>query len=101
MIFPTLEFAAFFALVLPVSWALMPWPRFWKPFMIGASYVFYGSADVHFTLLLASCTAWNQAFALLLARARSGSGWAARRWLLALAIAGDLGLLGWFKYYGF
>ncbi|MGH2408797.1 MAG: MBOAT family O-acyltransferase, partial [Chloroflexota bacterium] len=99
MIFPTLEFATFFAVVLPLSWALMPWPRFWKPFMIGASYVFYGSADVHFIVLLAGCTAWNQAMAKLLARTRRGS--AASAWLLSLGLAGDLGLLGWFKYYGF
>ena len=59
MIFPTLQFAAFFAIVLPLSWLLMPWPRLWKPFLILASYVFYGSADVHFVLLLAGCTLWN------------------------------------------
>src|ERR671934_217399 len=99
MIFPTLQFAIFFALVLPLSWALMPRPRLWKPFMIAASYVFYGSADAHFVLLLAGCTAWNQVLATLIGRA--GRGERVRSWLLALAIAGDLGLLGWFKYYGF
>ncbi|HXT38375.1 MAG TPA: MBOAT family protein [Chloroflexota bacterium] len=99
MIFPTLEFATFFALVLPLSWALMPWPRFWKPFMIVASYIFYGSADLHFIFLLAGCTAWNQAMAKLLARTRRRG--AASAWLLTLGLAGDLGLLGWFKYYGF
>jgi D-alanyl-lipoteichoic acid acyltransferase DltB (MBOAT superfamily) len=98
MIFPTLEFAIFFAIVLPASWALMPYPRVWKPFMILASYVFYGSADVHFVLLLAGCTVWNQVMAVVIARARARG---LRQWLLAMAIAGDLGLLGWFKYYGF
>lgn len=99
MLFPTLRFALFFSIVLPLSWALMPRPRLWKPFIILASYVFYGSADVHYVLLLAGCTVWNQAFAVMIDRAR-GRG---RRpsWLLALALAGDLGLLGWFKYYGF
>jgi alginate O-acetyltransferase complex protein AlgI len=99
MIFPTLEFATFFTIVLPLSWALMPWPRFWKPFMIAASYVFYGSADPRFVLLLFGCTVWNQTCALLLARTPRQS--RAARWILAVAIAGDLGLLGWFKYYGF
>src|SRR5579884_732517 len=98
MIFPTLQFAAFFAIVLPLSWALMPRPRLWKPFMIAASYVFYASADVHYVLLLASCTVWNQLFARLINRTKAER---ARSWLLALAVAGDLGLLGWFKYYGF
>ncbi|MDQ2743725.1 MAG: MBOAT family protein [Chloroflexota bacterium] len=98
MNFPTLEFAAFFAIVLPLSWLLMPHPRCWKPFMIGASYVFYGSADVHFVLLLAGCTVWNQILARLIARVRSQR---SKSWLLAIALAGDLSLLGWFKYYGF
>lgn len=98
MIFPTLQFATFFAIVLPVSWALMPRPRLWKPLMILASYVFYGSADAHYVFLLAGCTAWNQAFALLIARPRAER---TRSWLLGSAIAGDLCLLGFFKYYGF
>ena len=51
MVFPTLQFALFFAVVLPVSWALMPWPRLWKPFLVAASYLFYAAADV---LVLAS-----------------------------------------------
>lgn len=98
MLFPTFEFAAFFAVVLPLSWLLMPLPRAWKPFMIAASYVFYGSADVRYTLLLAGCTVWNQACAELIHRVREQR---RRKAVLALALAGDLGLLGWFKYYGF
>jgi alginate O-acetyltransferase complex protein AlgI len=98
LIFPTLEFAVFFAIVLPTSWLLMPMPRLWKPFMIAASYVFYGSADVHFTLLLAGCTVWNQAFAVLIHRLQRQR---FRQGLLALALAGNLGMLGWFKYYAF
>ena len=98
MIFPTLQFAAFFALVLPLSWLLMPHPRFWKPAMLAASYVFYGSADLHYVLLLAGCTIWNQALATLIQRTEQER---RRSGLLAIAVAGDLGLLGWFKYYGF
>ena len=98
MSFPTLEFAVFFSLVLTLSWGLMPYPRLWKPFMIAASYLFYGSADPHFVLLIAGCTIWNQLLALTIDRVRQEWG---RSWLLGLAIAGDLGLLGWFKYYGF
>ena len=41
MIFPTVEFAIFFPVVLALSWALMPRPRLWKPFILVASYVFY------------------------------------------------------------
>jgi D-alanyl-lipoteichoic acid acyltransferase DltB (MBOAT superfamily) len=66
--------------------------------MIAASYVFYGSADAHYVFLLAGCTVWNQGLAVAIARARPRR---LRQGLLALAIAGDLALLGWFKYYGF
>lgn len=99
MLFPTPVFAAFFALVLPLSWLLMPRPRLWKPFIILASYVFYAYADVHYVALLAFCTVWNQFFALVIAVPHRTEH--ARSRLLALAIAGNLGLLGWFKYYGF
>lgn len=67
--------------------------------MIAASYFFYGSSDFHFVFLLAACTLWNAAMAHFLwissARVRLQSA------LLTFAIAGDLCLLGWFKYYGF
>jgi alginate O-acetyltransferase complex protein AlgI len=94
VVFPTIEFAAFFVVVLTLSWLLMPHPRLWKPFIIAASYFFYGYADLRFTLLLAAVTVVNQAAALALGR------WRDKRILIA-AVAADLGLLGWFKYYGF
>ena len=99
MIFPTIQFAAFFALVLPISWLLMPRARLWKLFIIAASYVFYGYADWHFVFLLAGCTIWNQSMGVVLGRPRLPE--RMRTLLLGLALAGDLGLLGWFKYYGF
>ena len=41
MSFPTIEFAAFFVVVFVVSWALMPHPRAWRPFILAASYFFF------------------------------------------------------------
>ena len=41
MLFPTVQFALFFPVVLALSWALMPRQRLWKPFILAASYVFY------------------------------------------------------------
>lgn len=97
MVFPTLEFALFFLLVLAVSWALMPWPRWWKPFILLASYFFYGVAEPRFCVLLAVVTLWNQAAAVAM-KGRSDS-WMQR--IAVVAVVGNLGLLGWFKYYGF
>ena len=52
MLFPTVQFALFFPVVLALSWALMPRPKLWKPFILAASYVFYAAASWRFCLLL-------------------------------------------------
>lgn len=100
MVFPTPQFAAFFIVVLWLSWWLMPRPRWWKPFMLAASYLFYGYADARFTLLLAGVTVLNQLLAVAIGRARQRSQRLAKL-LVWAAVAGDLGVLGAFKYYGF
>ena len=98
MVFPSLEFAIFFPLVLGLSWALMPHPRLWKPFILVASYVFYGAANPRFCILLAFVTLANQVGALAVHRA---AGERRRRLLTGLTVAANLGVLGVFKYYGF
>ena len=98
MVFPSLEFAIFFPLVLGLSWALMPHPRLWKPFILAASYVFYGAANPRFCILLAFVTLANQVGALAVHRA---AGERRRRLLTGLTVAANLGVLGVFKYYGF
>jgi len=98
MVFPSVEFALFFPLVLTLSWVLMPHPRLWKPFVLVASYAFYMAASWKFGVLLAIVTLGNQLAAVVLAHV---SGPRARKWIVALAVVLDLGVLGAFKYYGF
>ena len=98
MLFPTITFAVFFLLVFVGSWLLMPRPGLWKPFMLGVSLLFYGWWEWRFVLLLALSAVVNQGFALLIERLGPGAG---RKWALAAAVAANLGVLGWFKYYGF
>lgn len=98
MLFPTATFAIFFMLVLPASWALMRHGAAWRPFIIAASFVFYAGWDWRFCFLLAFSILWNQVFALAI---HSRSSHRARKQLLIAALAGNLGLLGYFKYYGF
>ncbi len=98
MLFPTIDFAIFFVVVFTASWLLRPWPRAWKVMILAASYVFYGWWNWHFTFLLAASTVLNQVGAVLVGRLRDPR---QRRWAMIGTIVGDVGLLGWFKYYGF
>ncbi len=98
MLFPTLTFALFFAVVLGGSWALMRRRRAWRLFILAANAVFYGSWDWRFLGLLAGAIAMNQAFAVAIGRS---AGERTRRRLLIAAVVADLGVLGFFKYHGF
>ncbi len=98
MLFPTFAFAVFFSLTFVVSWLLRPHPFRWRIFILCASYVFYGWWDPRFVLLLVASTVLNQLAAVAIAR-RDGA--SARRRLLVAAVGANLGVLGFFKYYGF
>ncbi|MBS2551186.1 MBOAT family protein [Catenulispora sp. NL8] len=93
-----MQFALFFAVVLPLSWALMPRRRLWRPFILAASYYFYAAADWHYVLLLAGSTVVNQLAATVITRQSSKK---VRRTALITAITLDLGALGVFKYLDF
>ena len=98
MLFPTVEFGIFFPVVLGLSWALMSRPRLWKPFIVVASYLFYASASWRFCLLLGAITLGNQLAAKLI---HGSSDPRARKAIVAVAVALDLGVLAVFKYYAF
>jgi D-alanyl-lipoteichoic acid acyltransferase DltB (MBOAT superfamily) len=98
MLFPTLTFAAFFLVVFLGNWLLMSRRRSWKLFMLAASLVFYGWWDWRFVALLLISAAANQVFARAIELRGSRT---ARKRLLAAAVAANLVVLGWFKYYGF
>ena len=96
--FPTIEFAAFFVVVFVISWALMPHPSAWRPFILVASYVFYGWLDWRWVLLLVASSVVNTVAAQVIFRSPSQQ---ARKRALIAAIVFDLGLLCVFKYLGF
>ena len=98
MSFPTIEFAAFFLIVFVLSWALMPHPSAWRPFILAASYFFYGWVDWRWVLLLVASSVVNTFAAQVIARSPSQR---TRRRALIGAVAFDLGLLAVFKYLGF
>lgn len=98
MVFPTVTFAIFFAVVLPLSWWLMDRRTMWKAFVLAASYVFYATADWKFAFLLGGITLGNQAFGKAIFAAQDGG---RRKLLIRTAVTLDLLTLGVFKYYGF
>src|SRR5690606_30743983 len=62
------------------------------------SYFFYGAWDWRFVFLIIGSTLFNQAMAEWMTRAGEQR---TRRTAVTVAVAGNLAVLGWFKYYGF
>src|SRR5215468_11014940 len=73
----------------------MPRGTRWRIFIITASYFFYGYWNPKFVLLIVASTVWNQLWGTAIHRLRDPR---PRRAALTIAIAGDLALLGYFKY---
>jgi alginate O-acetyltransferase complex protein AlgI len=97
MLFPTISFAVFFAVVLPVSWLTIPNRTWWRLSMVAASWFFYGCAGWGFVPLLIGSTVFNHAIARMIDR-RDGD---RRKWLARAAVVVNLGALGYLKYIGF
>lgn len=98
MLFPTLDFALFFVIVFLVAWELRRDMQARKLFLVLASYFFYGYWDARFTALLAGSSLINYVAGRALGALDDGP---LRKWVLGIAVALNLGVLGFFKYYGF
>src|SRR5213076_2420053 len=99
MLFPTFTFGLFFLLVYSGSWLLRGSNEWRKIFLLVASWIFYGWWDTRFVLLLIASGALNWGTARLIVAADAKP--RLRKTLLALGIAANLVILGFFKYYGF
>jgi len=98
MLFPTTDFAIFFAVVFALHWALNPYRRAWKWFILAASYAFYAWWDWRLVSLLVLVSATACLGAIWVERQDDER---KRRRRTALAVLALLLPLGWFKYYGF
>ena len=95
MLFPTLSFGLFFLVVFALVWTLGARDNEWrKLLLLVASWVFYGAWDWRFVLLLIASAFINWGFARLIT-------WHGRQPWLALGVIANLGILGFFKYFGF
>ena len=96
MVFNSLEFVVFFAVVYGLYRVLPHRPQNWL--LLAASYYFYAAWDWRFLSLLIGSTVVDYSVALYLGRPRDDT---RRRRVLWISIAFNLGVLGFFKYYGF
>lgn len=97
MLFNSLTFLAFLAIVLALHAAPLPW-TVKKTNLLLASYLFYAAWNPPFVILLWISTLVDWWAAGGIARSESQ---ARRRALLLVSVATNLGLLGYFKYGGF
>lgn len=97
MNFVQLEYVVLLAAIVLIN-LRVEFPVVRKTILLGASYYFYAYWDVRFLGLLLFSTGLDYTIGRCLERT-SGTG--ARRALLGLSLLGNLGLLGFFKYYGF
>ncbi len=97
MQFNSYLFGCFFVVVLAVHQTSLPW-TIRKVALLLFSYAFYAAWDPPFVLLLWGSTVVDWHVAKALARSESPT---RRKWLLAISLAFNLGLLGYFKYAGF
>jgi alginate O-acetyltransferase complex protein AlgI len=98
MLFVESRFFVFFLVVFLVHW-LLPWHRARKVWLLAASYVFYAAWDWRFLGLILASTAidWFAGRGVF----RAAEHTRRRRLWLIVSLAGNLGLLGFFKYYNF
>ena len=94
MLFNSLDFAVFLAIFLGIYWSLPH--RAQNAFLLVGSYFFYGYVHPWFLILLFASTVGDYSFALGMRRFERH-----KRLLLACSLCANLGLLSFFKYFGF
>jgi D-alanyl-lipoteichoic acid acyltransferase DltB (MBOAT superfamily) len=98
MLFNSYAFAIFFAALFPTYWLLGRWPRLQNVLLLAAGYYFYSRWNARFLGLLILSTVMDYACGLWVARVEEQG---RRKAIVALSMALNLGMLGYFKYYNF
>lgn len=98
MLFASLTFLCFFLPAVLLGSRLLPL-RGQNVLLLAASLIFYAWGGPSYLVLMLVSITINWAGGFCIDRFRPGG--AARKWVLALTVLANVGLLGWFKYYGF
>ena len=96
MLFTEFRFLPFFVMVFAIHW-LLRGPRLRKTWLLLASYAFYAAWDWRFLSLIWASTLVDYVAGLRI-YASNGK---AKVWWLRASLFANLGLLGFFKYWGF
>ena len=97
MLFNSLTFVVFFAVVVTLYWSIEGWNAR-KNVLVVASYIFYGAWNPPFAALLFTTTAMDFWLGRRIARAQNAG--SRRGWLVA-SVCMNLSMLGFFKYGNF
>ena len=97
MLFNSLTFVVFFAIVVTAYWSIRSWNAR-KNLLVVASYIFYGAWNPPFAALLFSTTTMDFWLGSRIARAKGRH--SRRVWLVA-SVCMNLSMLGFFKYGNF
>lgn len=97
MLFNSLTFVVFFAVVVTAYWSIRSW-TLRKNLLVVASYIFYGAWNPPFAALLLSTTAMDFWLGARIARAKGDH---SRRIWLITSVCMNLSMLGFFKYGNF
>ena len=97
MLFNSLTFVVFFAVVMSAYWMMRSWPAR-KNLLVVASYVFYGAWNPPFAALLFGTTAMDFYLGRIMGKQTQPE---ARKVWLVISVAVNLSMLGFFKYGNF
>lgn len=99
MLFHSLKFFIYFPVVVLVYFFI---PKRWKClWLLAASYYFYMSWNTLHTFLIAFCTLVTWFSGLLLGRCQGTGRKGYRKWIVAVSVLLNLGILLYFKYFDF
>ena len=102
MLFSSIEFLFLFLPIVLAGYYVLPF-RFGlkNAWLLAASLFFYAWGEPRFVFVMVASIAFNYFAALGLEALRTRGKTAAARWLLAAAVAGNLLLIGAYKYLNF
>ena len=99
MLFNSIEFLLFLPVCFIIYWFVVQRNlKLQNAFILLASYFFYGWWDYRFLALIAFSTVVDYSIAIVMGKTQSAN---RKKLLLFTSLAINLGLLGFFKYYGF